>query len=43
MLANGLTPMPIPEGKGGDRYDWGAEPVEDLIQCHQWLWRFHSP
>ena len=28
VLANGLTPMPIPEGKGGDCYDWGAEPVD---------------
>ena len=28
VLANGLTPMPVPEGKGGDCYDWGAEPVE---------------
>ena len=28
VQANGLIPMPIPEGKGGDCYDWGAEPVE---------------
>ncbi len=28
VLANGRTPMPIPEGKGGDCYDWSAEPVE---------------
>ena len=28
VLANGLTPMAIPEGMGGDCYDWSAEPVE---------------
>ena len=28
VQANGLIPMPIPEGKGGDCYDWSAEPVE---------------
>ena len=28
VLSNGLTPMSVPEGMGGDCYDWSAEPVE---------------